>query len=62
MSTFTLNTIFGTPRRGFAALVAMWTRRARTRQALKHLDAHMLRDIGLTDFEVRREVERPFWD
>ena len=42
-------------------LVARWIERARQRQALGALDDHMLRDIGVTRVEARRECEKPFW-
>ena len=32
------------------------------RRALLTLDPHLLRDIGLSETEARREAERPFWD
>ncbi|SOH93441.1 protein of unknown function [Monaibacterium marinum] len=54
--------IAGAPRRGYVALVAIWTRRSRSRRHLKHLDAHLLRDIGVTEWNAQREAERPFWD
>lgn len=41
-----------------AALVSL----RRERQALGNLDAHLLRDIGITQDEARREARRPVWD
>jgi uncharacterized protein YjiS (DUF1127 family) len=38
---------------------AMTRRRDRTR--LAHLDAHMLRDIGMDPQDARRECSKPFW-
>lgn len=35
--------------------------RRRDRLRLSHLDAHLLRDIGLDAQEVRREIAKPFW-
>lgn len=32
------------------------------RQELGHLDAHMLKDIGLTREDVMAEANRPIWD
>jgi uncharacterized protein YjiS (DUF1127 family) len=46
---------------GPAALVARWLHRGRSRRALASLDDHLLRDIGLTATEARRESEKPFW-
>lgn len=34
----------------------------RQRQHLGRLDAHMRRDIGLTDAQITQEVQRPLWD
>ena len=34
----------------------------RHRRTLRTLEPHLLRDIGLTEAEARREAERPFWD
>lgn len=34
----------------------------RHRRRLTALDPHLLRDIGLSDADVRREANRPFWD
>lgn len=33
-----------------------------SRRLLKELDAHLLKDIGLTRSEALREARRPFWD
>jgi uncharacterized protein YjiS (DUF1127 family) len=35
--------------------------RRRDRKVLSHLDAHILRDIGLTPEEARTEAAKPFW-
>ena len=43
---------------GFARLHDNW----RQRQALKHLDADALLDIGLTRHEADAEARRSFWD
>ncbi|HYD65677.1 DUF1127 domain-containing protein [Azospirillum sp.] len=43
-----------------APLTAM-VERARQRQALAKLDDALLRDIGLTRAEARREAEKPIW-
>jgi len=34
----------------------------RQRNALKNLDDHLLRDIGLTRDEAEIEAEKPLWD
>lgn len=41
-----------------AHLAAVW----RSRSALARLEPHLLRDIGLRDFEAAREAARPIWD
>ncbi|WP_146345363.1 DUF1127 domain-containing protein [Falsiphaeobacter marinintestinus] len=45
----------------FASVVTEWEHNRRTRHVLKHLDNHMLEDVGLTPAEARREAARPFW-
>ncbi|MEX3016217.1 DUF1127 domain-containing protein [Gymnodinialimonas hymeniacidonis] len=42
----------------FQRIFGVW----RQRQHLDRLDAHMRRDIGVTDAQIHREVERPIWD
>lgn len=41
--------------------VRSWTERQRQRQALAALDDRLLADIGVTRYEVAREVAKPFW-
>ncbi|MEL6839782.1 MAG: DUF1127 domain-containing protein [Pseudomonadota bacterium] len=47
---------------------SLWTRIAdmlntrHQRKALKDLDEHMLRDIGITRQEAEIEAEKPVWD
>jgi uncharacterized protein YjiS (DUF1127 family) len=48
------------PRR-LLALVLLWHERARQRDQLRQLDAHALRDIGITREEALRESWKPFW-
>lgn len=42
----------------FPRVLAVW----RQRRHLDRLDAHLRRDIGLSDAQVRREVDRTLWD
>jgi uncharacterized protein YjiS (DUF1127 family) len=42
-------------------LVGTWRRRIRERQAFASLDYRELRDIGLSRWDVEREVAKPFW-
>ena len=54
-----------TPAASFALYAAVvlvtWAERRRTRTSLKHLDNHLLKDIGLTPKEALIESQRPFW-
>jgi uncharacterized protein YjiS (DUF1127 family) len=43
------------------ATVRLWKERSRARQELLTLDEHILRDVGLTPYEVRMEAYKPFW-
>jgi uncharacterized protein YjiS (DUF1127 family) len=43
------------------ATVRLWQERSRARQELLTLDDHILRDVGLTPYEVRSEAYKPFW-
>jgi uncharacterized protein YjiS (DUF1127 family) len=44
-------------------LAAIWAAidRGRQRRALGELDERLLRDVGLTRAEARRECAKPFW-
>ena len=42
-------------------LLATWHRRSADRAQLGTLDAHMLRDVGLSRADVECEVGKPFW-
>jgi uncharacterized protein YjiS (DUF1127 family) len=44
-----------------AQIVLAWETRRHTRTALKRLDDHMLRDIGLDPIEAEGEAVKPFW-
>lgn len=41
--------------------IAAWRARSRQRAHLAVMDAHMLRDIGLSRAEARREARKWFW-
>jgi uncharacterized protein YjiS (DUF1127 family) len=47
--------------RRILATVWLWRRRARSRQQLRELSDHMLKDIGLTRENVGYEFPRPLW-
>jgi uncharacterized protein YjiS (DUF1127 family) len=38
-----------------------WQERSRQRAMLASLDAHLLRDLGLTRSEAEQEFRKPFW-
>ena len=42
-------------------LLTFWAARYRQRRALARLDARLLRDIGITHYDAKREAEKPFW-
>ncbi len=42
-------------------VVGTWRRRIRERQAFARLDYRELRDIGLSRWDVERELAKPFW-
>lgn len=44
-----------------ATTVVAWEMRARSRKGLKHLDAHLLKDIGLDPLTAADQANRPFW-
>lgn len=46
---------------GAGLALARWELRHRTRGALKRLDPHLLRDIGLSPTDRASECARPFW-
>ena len=41
--------------------VAGWQIRSRQRTALRRLNDHMLKDIGVTRADAWREAAKPFW-
>jgi uncharacterized protein YjiS (DUF1127 family) len=48
------------PTRLWSRMVDAW-RRHRSRQLIARLDAHMLKDIGVTFAEAEHEANKPFW-
>ncbi|SEN45416.1 Uncharacterized conserved protein YjiS, DUF1127 family [Gemmobacter aquatilis] len=44
-----------------AQTVLTWDLRRHGRRALRNLDPHLLRDIGLTEQAAAVEAEKPFW-
>ncbi len=43
------------------AAFALWRRRARERSELAAMNAHDLRDIGISRAEAEFEIRKPFW-
>jgi uncharacterized protein YjiS (DUF1127 family) len=43
------------------AVLVEWLERYRQRRALARLDDRLLRDIGMTREQARRETRKPFW-
>jgi uncharacterized protein YjiS (DUF1127 family) len=43
------------------ALIALWLMRRRTRAQLRHLDAHLLNDIGIDEQARARECAKWLW-
>jgi uncharacterized protein YjiS (DUF1127 family) len=53
-----------TSKRSWRAEIHLWMQRARQRRALTELTElgpHLLRDIGISYEEARREAAKPFW-
>lgn len=59
----TISSLFFTQRSGaFRLPLQKWMSLSRNRAALARLDAHLLKDVGLTQDDAGTEVARPFWD
>lgn len=43
------------------ATLRLWRQRKRTRMLLANFDDRMLKDIGVSPADVRREASKPFW-
>jgi uncharacterized protein YjiS (DUF1127 family) len=60
-----IKTLHLSPRTGLVArltlVISQALTRHRDRKVLSHLDAHILRDIGLTPEDARTEAAKPFW-
>lgn len=46
---------------GLLTCLVAWNRRAIERRALRRLDDHLLRDIGLDRARMEEMAARPFW-
>ncbi len=49
--------------RGVVATVRLWRERSRQRRELRILadNAHLLKDVALSRYDVQREARKPFW-
>ena len=47
--------------RAWGSAIRTWFERGRQRRALAELDDRLLRDIGVTFEQAKREAARPFW-
>lgn len=45
----------------WVVVVNRWRRRSHERHVLAAMDGRALRDIGITRWEARCEVDKPFW-
>jgi uncharacterized protein YjiS (DUF1127 family) len=62
MPTVTLSASPASPRPAMgASVLRLWLRRIRTRRALAALHPDQLRDIGLEPWDLRAEIDKPFW-
>jgi len=43
------------------ATISVWRRRSCARHSIREMDEHILRDIGMTPEQARRETQKPFW-
>ena len=44
-----------------AHTLVIWSERTKSREQLRTMDIHQLKDIGLTPAEARLESTKPFW-
>jgi uncharacterized protein YjiS (DUF1127 family) len=47
--------------RRIVAAIGLWRARARSRQQLRELSEHLLKDIGLRREDVGYKFQKPFW-
>ena len=47
--------------RALGVLLLTWQQRARERRHLAEMSDHMRRDLGLSEADIFRETEKPFW-
>lgn len=47
--------------KGFGRTIRLWRSRIRERRTVTSLDYRDLRDLGLSRWDVERELAKPFW-
>lgn len=47
--------------KGSSRSIALWRHRVRMRRHLARMDDRLLRDIGLSRADAKREINKPFW-
>ena len=62
MPDLSLNSCTPRPRTSLWARLTVWRALGRQRRDLAGLDAHQLRDIGITAQQAATEAARPVWD
>jgi len=45
----------------FLARIRLYRQRQKTRRQLAAMNDYMLKDLGISSCEVRREATKPFW-
>lgn len=60
-ASFALRPVQGGVARVLTRVVSAWMHRRQARAQLGRLDAHILRDIGLSEDQARREAVKHFW-
>jgi uncharacterized protein YjiS (DUF1127 family) len=60
-ASFALRPVTGGVTRILTRAVSVWMQRRQARAQLGRLDAHILRDIGLSEDQARREAVKHFW-
>lgn len=62
--TYAVPSLLPLPLRGTSvrASIKTWSRVNAERRALRRLDPHLLRDVGLSEAQADAEARRWFWD
>ncbi|WP_020592005.1 DUF1127 domain-containing protein [Kiloniella laminariae] len=54
-------TFLMTPVTFIASVLLAWQERLNERAALREIDSHLLRDMGISAEEAQKEAAKPFW-